>query len=529
MKEREFHLCREPWICVMEEDYQIKKVTLPEALLHAEMYLGLAGETGSQNIAILRLLLAVLHTVFSRKNEEGKDSPIEDKKEPLRRWEAIWRRGKFPENPITDYFHQWEDRFWLFDSEYPFYQVPGIEGTINPAKKMNGALVESNNKVQLFSMKNGKEKEVLSYDEAARWLVYLQAFGDTAAKKPSPKLCWVGGLGVVAAKGETLFETLMLNLTLLKDGNYLWKEPKPAWERKKPAVEKLKEIPQPNNQPEILSMQCRRVLLLREDDKVNSFVEAAGEYLEKESAFSEQMTFWTKKTKGANVLEFYPKVHDQARQMWRDFSVLMGKNGHMPGVVSWVSKLKSRKILSRDFFVSFQIVGVEYGSMFCGITDEFSDSLQFHANLLEELGEKWQRHIETEISRCDDYAKAVGRLAASLDKAIGGDGVEAERNAKEQSYYRLDVPFRQWLLEVDPEQNLEVQNQFRWDWRNRAKRIIKNLGQELVDQAGSIAIVGRTVTAKIKNKETKWHYSAPEAFNYFLSELKKIDDKQSGR
>src|SRR5699024_9663019 len=143
----------------------IKKVTLPEALLHAEMYLGLAGETDSQNIAILRLLLAVLHTVFSRKNDEGKDLPIDDNTEPLRRWEAIWRRGKFPENPITDYFHQWEDRFWLFDSEYPFYQVPGIEGTINPAKKMNGALVESNNKVQLFSMKNGKEKEVLSYDE----------------------------------------------------------------------------------------------------------------------------------------------------------------------------------------------------------------------------------------------------------------------------------------------------------------------------------------------------------------------------
>src|SRR5699024_4957047 len=163
---------------------------------------------------------------------------------------------------------------------------------------MNGAIVESSNKIQLFSMRTGIEKEVLSYDEAARWLVYLQAFGDTAAKKPSPKLCWVGSLGTVAAKGKSLFETLMLNLTFLKNGMEIWGEAKPAWERAIPSSEKLQELPIPDNQPELLTMQCRRVLLCREHGAVIGYVEAAGEYIHKESAFSEQMTFWTVRKSG---------------------------------------------------------------------------------------------------------------------------------------------------------------------------------------------------------------------------------------
>ena len=36
MEEREFHLCREPWIYVMEQDYQVKEVTLIDALVNAD-------------------------------------------------------------------------------------------------------------------------------------------------------------------------------------------------------------------------------------------------------------------------------------------------------------------------------------------------------------------------------------------------------------------------------------------------------------------------------------------------------------
>ena len=525
MVKREFHLCQEPWICVMEKNCRVRKVTLEEALIQAEKYRGLAGETESQNIAVLRLLLAVLHTVFSRQDEKGNPFPIDSAREARRRWKAIWDSGSFPEKPLKEYFVQWEDRFWLFDSIYPFYQVPGIAGTYNPAKKMNGALVESSNKIQLFSMRSGKEKNELSYDEAARWLVYLQAFDDTAAKNPSPKLCLVGSIGLVAAKGKSLFETLMLNLMLLKDGNELWGEARPVWERKTPSSDKLKEISVPDNQPEILTLQCRRVSLNRENGFVTGYTEAAGEYFEKESAFSEQMTFWTVRKKGKDVEGFYPKPHDKTRQMWRDFSVLLGGTGRKPGVVSWISLLQSKGMFPKERFVTFKIVGVEYGSMTCGVVDEFSDSLEFHASLLGELGERWQNRISDEIVFCDQLAIAVGILGQDLDKSIGGNGSSAKEMAKEQAYYRLDLPFRRWLMQIDPEQNLEEQSAHVKEWRKTSKDIIRNLGKELVDQAGTIAIAGRTVKEKIKNKEVERHYSAPEAFNYFICRLSRLEQR----
>ncbi|MDO5147533.1 MAG: hypothetical protein Q4D60_11090, partial [Eubacteriales bacterium] len=92
-----------------------------------------------------------------------------------------------------------------------------------------------------------------------------------------------------------------------------------------------------------------------------------------------------------------------------------------------------------------------------------------------------------------------------------------------QAYYRLDLPFRQWLLQIDPEQNLEIQNQYIQDWRTTSGTIIKNLGKELVNQSGGAAIAGRIVKEKIKNKEVERHYSAPEAFNHFLYQLGQCD------
>ena len=101
--------------------------------------------------------------------------------------------------------------------------------------------------------------------------------------------------------------------------------------------------------------------------------------------------------------------------------------------------------------------------------------------------------------------------------------MSAGNRAKEQADYRLAIPFRQCLGNICPEQNLEEQKAYRVSWRRTSADIIRNLGRELVNQAGNAAIVGRYVKEKIKNKETEHHYSAPEAFNYFLNQIRKLD------
>ena len=54
----------------------LKEVSLTDALLHAHEYAGLAGELPTQDVAVLRLLLAVLQTVFYRVDPEGNPSPL---------------------------------------------------------------------------------------------------------------------------------------------------------------------------------------------------------------------------------------------------------------------------------------------------------------------------------------------------------------------------------------------------------------------------------------------------------------------
>ena len=77
MREKEFNLLEEPWIRVRSPDCAVREVSLTDALLHAHEVTDLAGELPAQDAAVLRLLLAVLHTVFSRVDEQGIPAPFQ--------------------------------------------------------------------------------------------------------------------------------------------------------------------------------------------------------------------------------------------------------------------------------------------------------------------------------------------------------------------------------------------------------------------------------------------------------------------
>ena len=186
MKEVEFNLLDEPWVRVLCIDCTVREVSLTDALLYAHEYKGLAGELPTQDVAVLRLLLAVLHTVFSRVDVQGENAPISAGAEPdlaLDRWESLWRLKHFPVQPITTYLEKWHERFWLFHPERPFWQVPQAKiGTAYSAAKLNGEISESSNKLRMFTAYSGTGKSELSYAQAARWLLYVNGFDDTSAK-----------------------------------------------------------------------------------------------------------------------------------------------------------------------------------------------------------------------------------------------------------------------------------------------------------------------------------------------------------
>ena len=380
------------------------------ALLNTLWYCVLTVPAG----VILALLLAVLFTVFSRVNEVGEPEPLEDEETALERWGALWELKRFPEQPIRDYLEQWKDRFWLFHPERPFWQVPEAAiGTEYGAAKLNGEMSESSNKIRLFPLYAGAGKTEMTYAQAVRWLLSVNGYDDTSAKPrgkglPSVGAGWLGKIGYIQASGENLFETLMLNLTLLKDGTECWGENKPCWELDAPKSAERTEILQPDNPAQLLTLQSRRLLLHRENGKVDGFSLLGGDFFPRDSAFVEQMTIWRNATTKKNEPPvFVPCRHDAAKQFWREFPSVFCKgegNVHQPGVVRWVEKVQQLRFLSPKRRINFRISAVQYGDKDFFVNDSFSDSLAFQAVLLDELGRGWQNRITEEIGRYEQTA-----------------------------------------------------------------------------------------------------------------------------
>ena len=535
MKEIEFDLLTEPWIRVRLKDNTVQEVSLTEALVSAQDYVDLAGEMPTQDAAVLRLLLAVLFTVFSRVNVKGEPEPLEKRGQALRRWSELWQLGHFPAEPIRDYLEQWKDRFWLFHPTHPFWQVPEAKiGTEYSAAMLNGEMIESKNKRRLFPLYAGQSKEQLSYPQAARWLLSVNVFDDTSLKPkgknlPSISVGWLGTLGFIQAQGNSLYETLMLNLTLLRDGRECWGENKPCWEQETPRSGERTEICCPDAPAQLLTLQSRRLLLHRTGKTVDKAFALGGDFFPKENAFAEQMTIWRAvPAKKDEPVVFVPYRHDPSKQFWRELpAVFCQDSGHRPGVVCWIEKLQEKrlKLLDPRRKVHFRIVGVLYGTQ-NHIDDIFSDSLTFQAGLLDELSRPWTVRINQEVERCEKAAESIGVLCEELKLAGGLDYSQVKKvteDARAQFYFAVDQPFRQWLQEIDPEQDDPDEAVQRWE--AQARSIAEELGAKMVREAGNAALKGHRIAVGDKKTERTILYTSPKAYNTFRSKLWKIYPK----
>lgn len=542
MKDIEFNLLDEKWILVRKSDCTVDELSLTDALLKSHEYVELAGELPTQNVSILRLMLAVLHTVFSRYSPQGEPAPLYDSDDAEYRWKELWNAGRLPEKPIKEYLASVHDRFWLFHPDRPFYQTEAAKiGTEYTASKLNGAVSESGNKIRLFCGCTGVQKSELSYSEAARWLLYVNNYDDTSSKPkgknlPSPGAGWLGKLGLITIRGNNLFETLVYNLILLnhkRNFSEVWGPECPAWEPDVPNTAERAEIPMPDNLSELYTLQSRRLWLNRDDnEKVIGYNLLGGDFFEKVDAFIEPMTVWSKVKGNERAGEkFQPRRHDSSVQMWREFSYAFetAAGSHIPGVVLWTKYIKQMLPESRKL-ISFSIASVQYGDKDFFVNDVFSDSLTFHTDLLTEIGEHWRAKITDEIKKCDESAAALRFLAKDIELAAGSaeDTVlkrAVVERAREQYYYEIDLPFRNWLERIDPNWEIvsEQEEQALREWRETAKRIALRIGQELVESAGTAAIVGRAV--KDKNDKERY-YSAPDAYRYFKVKLNEIYPKE---
>ena len=538
MKKIEFNLLTEPWIRVRLRDNTVREVSLTEALVSAQDYADLAGEMPTQNAAVLRLLLAVLFTVFSRVDVKGEPRPLMQSDDALERWSALWQLGHFPAEPVRDYLEQWKDRFWLFHPTHPFWQVPTLSnGIAFDGKKLNGERAESGNKTPLFQNISKTECAVLTYAQAARWLIYQNGYDERggrpkAGNKPRHGVGWLGQIGFVAVKGKNLYETLLRNMVFSTGQNAIQEEQAPCWEREHIRTEQSVEIVMPKNQAELLTLQSRRILLIRSEEMpgVVGYEVLGGDYWDSENAFGEQMTLWRRTSKENEKVTYEPQQHEMGKQLWRELPAMLDPEGRKPGVLIWNQKLQSLRILSKKEQIVISMVGIRYDDQGASVKDVYTDQLEMQLATLNDLGRKWTVRINREVQRCEETAKNIGTLCMEL-KLAGGmdynkvkgfkDKQKVTEDARAQFYFAVDQPFRQWLQAVDPEQDDPDEAALRW--QTRARSIAEKLGKQMVMEAGNAALKGRRIVVdKDKKTEHTSLYTSPRAYNHFRARLWEI-------
>lgn len=520
--EMEFNLLDEPWIIVKTKTNETKTWSILELFEHAHEAKELAGELPTQDVAVMRLLLAIMHGAFVTDEMETADDAIG-------LWTDLWEEKRFRFDEIKAYLEPYRDRFWLFHPTQPFYQSAHIKQnmdeykeaktkkeTVSPENnwkavaRLVGDLFQSDNKQRLFPTRTGEAQKKLTYPEAARWLLHLNGFDDNSAKMPTPKgVGYLGQLGLLYAKGRNLFETLMLNFVLVDDRDEVFadgeEDSKAYWE--KPVCETIeREIPQPRAQKDLLTMQSRRIFLRREQGMVTGYLLTMGDYFAKDaSLLNEVMTVW-KRDKARN---FIPKSHQSDCQIWRDFSSLIcmkeDKGNRTPGIIHWLQLLDDDIGDIKPLHLC--IVGASYdrkSSAFL-IADYIQDVLAINASLLDNMNEIWVQEIIGVLSRTEEAVKGLGRFATDIaevsgDSMQGNDSTkkrEIAKFAQEDGYYHLDQVFRRWLLGVDPDKD-ELEKKM-GEWLLIAKRTLLRLAQEQLNRCSETAIVGRGKEENEKN------------------------------
>ncbi len=526
-----FDLTCRPWVPVQMLDGREHLLSLREVFEQADGIRRLAGDIATQDFALTRLLLAILHDAL-----EGPRDVDE--------WAELWETEQ-PFGPIDGYLDEHRQRFDLLHPKTPFFQTPGLRTAKGEVFSLDRITADVPNGVRFFTMRAlGAER--LSFAEAARWVVHAQTYdtsgiktgveGDPRAKngKVYPQgVAWSGSLGGVLAEGGTLRRTLLLNLVAAEaDVVTVSDEDKPAWCRPVPEPGPAKDVAErPYGPCDLYTWQSRRLLLHHDEDCVHAVVLTYGDPLTPQNRHkAEPMTGWRRskpqEKKLGQPLVYMPREHDPARSAWRGLASLLAPralstasardaaNELRPGVVHWLAQLMVDGVLPQETLIRLRTYGVKYGTQQSVIDEVTDDSVAMAVVLLHEDDSALGRTALDAVGDADASVRALGDLARDLALAAGSDPGTRQDSAREAGYDALDTAFRDWLSRIRPGDEPE---RIRTEWQRTVRRIVKDSAGVLISAAGEAAWAGRTVATKHGER----HYDAALADRLFRIRLRK--------
>jgi CRISPR system Cascade subunit CasA len=443
------------------------ELSLLAALRDAHQVTAIVGDNPTVTVALHRLLLAIVHRCC------GPRSPGD--------WMRLWQAGRLPTETLEHYLARWSDRFDLFSEEAPFYQTAGLP--MARAGSSARLLRQADNNPTLFDHATATTGVKLAPGLAARLLVAYHAFdtggiitGDTG--RDFAKAAPLVQSAVVLLRGETLFQTLLLNAHRYDPENgepweFRADRDLPAWERSGPVQPGARF---PDGYLDLLTWQSRRLLLFPHVD-VDGSVSVPKVVTMKGYSFPEEFSPRGKETMVAyrkvttpkpGSPPWFPLGFREDRALWRDSLALFewANDSYLrPRSITWLHDLAAEGAIPSARVVPLDAYGLAVKQAKCLFWRE--DRLPLPLELLNsraallaiqealEVAERVGRLLQAGLVDTTD-ADGVRRLYASparqMAEALVGQNNDAasafiEHHAPSRAYWpELDEPFRVLVL-----------------------------------------------------------------------------------
>lgn len=494
-----FNLVTEPWVRAVTVDGTPTTLSLKDVFTRAGTIRSLAGELETQNVAILRVLLAILQRALDAAAPDGEDT-IRERVELVR---TDWDEFAVP--AVHAYLDAHAHRFDLFDADAPFMQVPGMaamNGKLGPVRKLVYDMPDNHS---FMTSRSSGSVATLTHAEAARWLINVHAFdlagiktgmvgqagvqgGKAYGKKGERGLTWGAQGRLVHLVGATLLDTLLLNVwaVLLPARDRV--NDLPAWERPVDTVHPDGDMPsRPSGPVDLFTWQGRRVLLRSDGTRVTSAAVTYGDHVNMADrqgvTLLEPMATWqavkvkdgpagtTGETGDARDDGETPTMKDTFHQvrdrrnptspMWQGLSAVMvtdtQKSASDPKpclTAVHASRLAGSNLLPGGV-VSYATLTVETDSKNAVVKSAWFDALDLPSTILEPGQVDLRRAALDAVTAASAAVNALSAFAYQVAAASGfkkdrsndirADIANVERAA---AYHSLDMAFRSWLRDT---------------------------------------------------------------------------------
>ncbi|MFJ8210642.1 type I-E CRISPR-associated protein Cse1/CasA [Streptomyces sp. NPDC096033] len=493
-----FDLVSRAWLPVQLRDGTAAELSLKEVFARASDIRRLVGDVPTQEFALMRLLLAILHDAVNGPEDIDAWQELSESREPFA--------------AVGPYLDRHRERFDLLHPSQPFMQVADLQTQKAEVASLNRIVADVPNGDPFFSMRRPGVLQ-LPFAEAARWLVHAHAFdtsgiksgavGDPRVKggKGYPQgVGWAGNLGGVFAEGDDLQQTLLLNL-VASDTYALTvdNDDRPAWRREQCGPDVQSDLAaRPTGPRDLYTWQSRRVRLHHDGQAVRGVVLSYGDPLPVPNAHTrEPMSGWRRsipQEKKLGLPQVYmPRQHDPARSAWRSLAALLSSQTEeqiaqhadpakylRAGVLKWIAELTHEKLLPRDMLIRPRLISAVYGTQQSVIDEVVDDEVAMPVILLHEHNPTYAQEATGAVEDSTKAVNALGDLAGDLARTAGRPAEAPSETARDLGFGLLDGPYRQWLAALG---NAEDPSAARDAWRRTAYRVLRNAADTILADA----------------------------------------------